>query len=60
MTSAEKAVAKVIANKESQAIFTNCYEHALNLGVGDTMKQCQNSALEVMAEISKLIKKSPK
>ena len=32
------------------------------MGVGDTIKQCQlmKSSLEVVAEISKLIKKSPK
>ena len=57
-------VAKVISDKESRAIFTHCYGHwhALNLGVGDTIKQCElmKSALDVMAEISKLITKSPK
>ena len=59
---AKKGIAKVIADKESRAIFTHCYGHALNLGVGDTIKQCQlmKSALDVMAEISKLIKKSLK
>ena len=62
MSGAKKGVAKVIAIKESRAIFTHCYGHALNLGVGDTIKQCQlmKSALEVVAEISKLIIKSPK
>ena len=53
MSGAKKGVAKVIANKESRAIFTHCYGHALNLGVGDTIKQCHlmKSALDVMAEI---------
>ena len=62
MSGAKKGVAKVIADKETRAIFTHCYGHALNLGVGDTIKQYQlmKSALDVMAEISKLIKKSPK
>ena len=62
MSGAKKGVAKVIANKESRAIFTHCYGHALKLAVGDTIKQCQvmKSTLEVMTEISKLIKKSPK
>ena len=43
-------------------IFTHCYGHALNLAVGDSIKQCQlmKSALDVVTEISKLIKKSPK
>ena len=35
MSGAKKGVAKVIAIKESRAIFTHCYGHALNLGVGD-------------------------
>ncbi len=52
MSGAKKGVAKVIATKESRAIFTHCYGHALNLGVGDTIKQCHlmKSALDVMAE----------
>ena len=60
MSGAKKGVAKTIADKESRAIFIHCYGHALNLGVGDTIKQCHlmKSALEVIAEISKLIKKS--
>ena len=62
MSGAKKGVAKVIANKESRAIFTHCNGHVLNLAVGDTIKQCQlmKSTLEVITEISKLIKKSPK
>ena len=58
----KKGVAKVIATKESCAIYTYCYGHALNLGDDDTVKQCNlmKSALNAMAEISKLIKKSPK
>ena len=39
MSSTKKGVAKVIATKESQAIYTHWYEHALNIGVGDTVKQ---------------------
>ena len=62
MTGARNGVAKTISDKESRAIFTRCYGHALNLGVGDTVKQCQlmKSSLDVVIEISKLIKKSPK
>ena len=62
MMGAKNGVAKAIMSKESRAIFSHCYGHALNLGVGDTIKQCQlmKSSLEVVAEISKLIKKSPK
>ena len=62
MTGMKNGVANVIASRESRTIFSHCYGHALNLGVGDTNKQCQlmKSSLEVVAEISKLIKKSPK
>ena len=62
MTAAKNDVAKAITSKESRLIFSHCYGHALNLGVGDTIKQYQliKSSLEVVAEISKLIKKSPK
>lgn len=62
MRGVKNGVSTIIASKESRAIYTHCYGHALNLGVGDTIKQCQlmKSALEVVTEISKLIKKSPK
>ena len=38
MSGTKNGVAKVIAIKESCAIFTHCYGHVLNLGVGDTVK----------------------
>ena len=38
MSGAKNGVATVIASKE---LLTHCYGHALNLGVGDTIKQCQ-------------------
>ena len=62
MTGTRNGVAKTISDKESRAIFTHCYGHALNLGAGDTVKQCQliKSSLDIVIEISKLIKKSPK
>ena len=52
------AVAKVISDKEPWAIFSHCYGQVLNLGVGDTVKQCQlmTSSLDVVVEISKFIK----
>ena len=51
-----------LLSAESRAIFSHCYGHDLNLGVGDTIKQYQlmKSSLEVVAGISKLIKKSSK
>lgn len=62
MSGRKKGVTKIIATKEPHAIYTHCYGHSLNLAVGDTIKQndVMKSALDVMAEISKLVKKSPK
>ena len=62
MSGRKKGVAKIIATKEPRAIYTHCYGYSLNLAVGDTIRQndLMKSSLDVMAEISKLIKKSPK
>ena len=62
MSGAKKEVAKVLRDEEPRAIFTHCYGHALNLAVSDCVKQCNimKSSFEVVAEVSKLIKKSPK
>ena len=59
MIGAKNGVAMVIASKESGAIFSHYYGHALNLEEGDTIKNCQlmKFSLEVVAEI---FKKSPK
>ena len=55
-------MAKVINDDEASTIYPHCYGHALNLSVGDTIRQCQimKAAIDVVAEISKLVKKSPK
>lgn len=62
MAGAKKGVAKVLCEEEPRALFTHCYGHALNLAIGDCVKQCKvmKSALEVVHEISKLLKESPK
>ena len=62
MSDAKKGVAKILRDEEPRAIFTHCYGHALNLAVGDCVKQCDvmKIAFEIVAEVSKLIKKSPK
>ena len=62
MSGAKKGVAKSITDVEPRAIYTHCYGHALNLGVSDCIKKSKvmKSALDLVAEISKLIKKSPK
>ena len=47
-------MAKLITGDEPHAVYTHCYEHALNLSVGDTVKQCRvmRSALGTVYEIS--------
>ena len=62
MSGAKGGMAKLINDDEPRAVYTHCYGHALNLSVGDTVKQCKvmRSALDTVYEISRLIKKSPK
>ena len=62
MSGAKKGVAKVLLDEEPRALYTHCYGHALNLAVGDCVKQCKlmKDTLDVVIEVSKLIKKSPK
>ena len=62
MSGAKKGVAKVLCDEEPRAIFTLCYGNALNLAVSDHVKQCKvmKIAFETVAEVSKLINKSPK
>ena len=62
MAGPRNGVAKLLLDEEPHALYTHCYGHALNLAVGDCVKQCglMRSALDVVAEISKLVKKSPK
>ena len=62
MTGPKNGVAKLLLDDEPRALYTHCYELALNLAVGDFVKQCglMRSALDVLADISKLVKKSPK
>ena len=62
MSGIKNGIAKCISDRESRAVFTHCYGHALNLAVGDTVKSSKimKSSLETAHEISKLIKNSPK
>ena len=62
MTGVKIGVASQIISKEPRVIFTHCYGHALNLAVGDTVKQStlMRDALNTTHEISKLLKYSPK
>lgn len=51
-----------IMSEEPHALYTHCYGHALNLALGDTIKQLKllQDALDVTYEISKLLKYSPR
>ena len=62
MSGAKQGVAKVLLDEEPRALYNHCYGHALNLAVGDCVKQgkLMKDALDVVIEVSKLIKKSPK
>eukprot|EP00117_Sycon_ciliatum_P039495 scpid76784/ scgid29186/ len=62
MSGCKSGLAKVLSDVEPRALFTHCYGHALNLGVGDMIRlsAIMQDALDVVAEISKMLKKSPK
>ena len=55
-------VAKQINVIEEKAFFTHCYTHALNLAVGDAIKNSKimKEALETTHKITKLIKNTPR
>ena len=57
MSGAKGGVAKLINDDEPRTVYTHCYEHALNLSAGNTVKQCRvmRSALETVYDISSLI-----
>ena len=62
MTGSRSGVATQLQTEESRAVLTHCYEHSLNLAIGDTVKQSKvcRDALNVAFEISKLIRFSSK
>ena len=62
MAGKKNGVSTIILQDESRAVFTHCYGPSLNLALTDTIKACKTMkySLEVVLEISKLIKKSPK
>ena len=61
MTGVKGGVSTLITKEEKRAVFTHC-GHSLNLAMNDTVKRSKlmKSALDVVTEISKLIKKSHK
>ena len=62
MAGAKTGVATQIKSINGKCLYTHCYGHALNLAVGDSIKsvECLKGVFEVVHEICKLIKKSPK
>ena len=62
MTGSKHGVATQLQAEESRAVLTHCNGHALNLAIGDAMKQSKTcrDALDTVYEISKLIRFSPK
>ena len=62
MTGAKSGVATQIKAINGKCLYTHCYGHALNLAVNDSIKSvaCLKGVFEVVHEICKLIKKSPK
>ena len=47
---------------EPRALFTHCYDHALNLETSDAVMQCghMKDTLDTVYEVTKLVKFSPK
>ena len=62
MAGYKRGVAAQLLKEEPRAVFTHCYGHSLNLACSDTVKQCKlmRDALDVVHEITKLIKRSPR
>ena len=59
---ANNDVAANITSKETRAVYTNCYGHAVNLTVGDTVKRSKvmRNSLNTVFPMSKLIKYPPR
>ena len=62
MSGPRPGVAKQIRDLESRAVYTHCYGHSLNLACMDTIKSSKvmQEALDITAEITKLVKLSPR
>ena len=58
MVGCKNGVATQLLAKEKRAVLTHCYGHALNLAVGDSMKQSKvcRDTLDTSYEISKLLR----
>ena len=62
MSGPRSGVAKQIRDLESRAVYTHCYGHSLNLACMYTIKSSKvmQEALDITAEITKLVKLSPR
>lgn len=62
MSGIRRGTATQFLSEEPCALYNHCYGHALNLAVGDTIKQVKllRDTLDTCFEISKLLKYSPK
>lgn len=62
MAGKKKGVATVIKNINGKCLYTHCYGHALNLAVGDSIRNVKllSDTFGTIKEVCNLIKKSPK
>ena len=62
MSGPKSGVATQIKSLNGKCLYTHCYGHALNLAVGDVIKNIPrlNETFSTAYEICKLVKKSPK
>ena len=62
MAGCRSGVAVQLLKEEPTALYTHCYGHSLNLACSDSIKKTalMRNALDVVLEITKLIKKSPR
>ena len=62
MARSRTGTATQLHHVEERAIFTHCYDHALNLAVADVVKQSKviRDVLDTVGEINKLLKYSPR
>ena len=62
MSGVRRGVATQFLTEEPRALYNHCYGHALNLAIGDTIKQVKllRGTLDTCFEMSKLLKFSPK
>lgn len=62
MAGRKKGVATVIKSLNSKCLYTHCYGHALNLAVGDSIRNVKllSDTFGTIKEVCNLVKKSPK